>query len=235
MDQAGPAADWCPRSGRDVAYDGAGVAVPGVQVGVRVVFGDAPHALPFAPEGRPARVFVPEAGAPRGVLGGGQAGHGVPALAWRARSKVEGPVPDTTAAGALICRAMSPELDPANHRAPLGEYRVAGGVAAPSPLQAMAAAGPADQHRAFAAGRAWLARSNRKVAVKASPQGELPGACEDTAGRARDARRTFCRVPSARVRVRRPAGHFTAHAEMGIFFSRISMRRLAYSLTVRWT
>lgn len=129
---------------RDVAYDGAGVAVPGVQVGVRVVFGDAPHALPFVSEGRPARVFVPEAGAPRGVLGGGQASHGVPALAWRARSKVEGPVPDTNAAVALICRAMSPELDPANHRAPSGEYRVADGVAAPSPLQAMAAAGPAD-------------------------------------------------------------------------------------------
>jgi hypothetical protein len=56
----------------------------------------------------------------------------VPALAWRARSKVEVPVPGATAAVALICRAMSPERGPADHRAPPGEYQIADSLAAQS-------------------------------------------------------------------------------------------------------
>src|SRR5216683_691095 len=60
---------------RDVADDDIRVAALGVQVGVGVVFGDAPQAVLLVPVGRPPRVVPQEAGDPRGVRGRGQDAH----------------------------------------------------------------------------------------------------------------------------------------------------------------
>ena len=47
------------------------------QIGVGVVFRDAPHAVALVPECGPPRVLLQDGGQPRGVLGPGQAGHRV--------------------------------------------------------------------------------------------------------------------------------------------------------------
>ena len=58
--------------GGDVADHRVQVPAFGVEGGVGVVFGDAPHAVPLVPDGGPARVVVQEAGEPAGVGGCGR-------------------------------------------------------------------------------------------------------------------------------------------------------------------
>ena len=56
----------------DVAKHGVRVVAFGIQVGVGVVFGDAPQAMLLVPVGGPPRVIREEAGDPRGVRGRGR-------------------------------------------------------------------------------------------------------------------------------------------------------------------
>src|SRR6266568_2018779 len=67
----------CLTSGmlRDVADHGIRVAALGVQVGVGVVFGNAPQAVILVPVNGPPRLVGQEAGDSRGVRGRGQDGH----------------------------------------------------------------------------------------------------------------------------------------------------------------
>src|SRR5580704_9669077 len=51
-----------------------------VEVGVWVVFRDAPHAVALVPECGPPRVLLQDGGKPHGFLGPGQAGHRVTGL-----------------------------------------------------------------------------------------------------------------------------------------------------------
>ncbi len=57
-----------------------------VEVGIGIVFCDAPHAVLLVPEGRPARMFLQETSHPRGFLGRGEASHArLPNSMWRGR------------------------------------------------------------------------------------------------------------------------------------------------------